>query len=333
MKRFRLIFLFVLVPVLSTPPVSGQKPDSNLTVKTVGKNSLEFWLGKELVTRYNAGPEVPKPFFSPVHAPGGLKVTRGIPPMKGDTADHPHQQSAWFCHGDVIPEGIDLKFKVKGVKGVDFWSIAPGHGKMVCTKVLLGGGSSPVETHNEWQTADGVKILDEKRIIHYDLVEGGYLFVFDIDLHASVCPITFGDTKEGSFGVRVPDSMTEKKGKGVLTNAEGKTGMKAIWGQRSKWSDYSGPAADSEGKLHTAGVTIFDHPNNSPPACWHSRDYGLMAANPFGRASFPGTKDIKDLVKLAKGEHLKLRYGLFLHQGDVKEGKVADVYQWFVKLK
>src|SRR6202008_146821 len=147
--------------------------------------------------------------------------------------------------------------------------------------------------------------------------EGSYLFLFNIDCQASVCPITFGATKEGSFGLRVPDSMTEKKGKGTLTNAEGKTGMKAIWGQRSKWSDYSGPVADGDGKMQTAGVTIFDHPKNASPACWHSRDDGLMAANPFGRAAFPGTKDNKKLVELAKGDHLKLRYGLYVHTGDV----------------
>src|SRR5947207_370118 len=83
------------------------------------------------------------------------------PPDKGDATDHPHQTSAWFCHGDVIPEGIELTHKVKGVKGVDYWSIAPGHGKMVCVKVQFNAGTSPVDTWNEWRTADDVKVLDE----------------------------------------------------------------------------------------------------------------------------------------------------------------------------
>jgi hypothetical protein len=175
--------------------------------------------------------------------------------------------------------------------------------------------------------------MDEKRIIRLLDLGGAYLFVLDIDLHASVCPITFGDTKEGSLGVRVPDSMTEKKKAGKLTSAEGKTGMPAIWGHRSKWCDYSGPAPVGDGKMEVAGIAIFDDPSNNPPACWHSRDYGLMAANPFGRRSFPGTKDIKELVRLDKGEHLKLRYGVLLHRGDVKEGKVAEHYEQFVKLR
>ena len=37
-----------------------------------------------------------------------------------------------------------------------------------------------------------------------------------------------------------------------------------------------------------------------------------------------------ELVKLARGEHLKLRYGVLLHPGDAREGKVAEHYERFV---
>ena len=60
-----------------------------------------------------------------MHGPAGVSLTRAWPmePAKpGESKDHPHQKSVWFCHGDVIPEGIELKDKVKGVTGVDFWS-------------------------------------------------------------------------------------------------------------------------------------------------------------------------------------------------------------------
>jgi hypothetical protein len=67
---------------------------------------------------------------------------------------------------------------------------------------------------------------------------------------------------------------------------------------------------------------------------WHSRGYGLMAANPFGRdkSGFPDAKGRTDLVKLAKGEHIKFRYGLLVHPGDAKEGKVAECYETFAQL-
>jgi len=183
---------------------------------------------------------------------------------------------------------------------------------------------------NEWRTADGVKALDETRLIHVYALGDTRLLVFHIDIDASVCALTFADTKEGSFGVRVNDAIREEKGKGKIENADGKTGEKNCWGRISAWCDYSGAI---DGK--TAGIAVFADPKNPYPSCWHVRGYGLMAANPFGRekSGFPDMKGKKDLVKLAKGEHLKLRYGVLLHKGDAKEGNVAEYYEQFVKLK
>ena len=91
--------------------------------------------------------------------------------------------------------------------------------------------------------------------------------VLDIDLHASVCPITFGDTKEGSMGVRVNDEirLNGPGSDGVVTSADG-TAAKApakdnlpMWGRRADWHDYSGTA---DGKL--VGIALFDHPKNPP---------------------------------------------------------------------
>jgi hypothetical protein len=92
------------------------------------------------------------------------------------------------------------------------------------------------------------------------------------------------------------------------------------------WCDYSGPIGEK-----TAGIAILADPSNPVPTCWHSRGYGLMAANPFGRAKsgFPAMKGKTDLVKLAKGEHLKLRYGILLHTGDATQGQVAEMYKKF----
>ena len=314
-------------------PVAGQGAGVSIRVD---KTTAEFRVGSELVGRYHFGPEVAKPYFWPLNAPGGATVTRGWPMVKGqpgETTDHVHQKSAWFCHGDVIPEGIELKHKIKGVAGVDFWSEHEGHGRIVALKVGKPhghDGAIHVHTTNEWRTADGKKILDESRTLHLHALKGAHLLVCEIDLHASVCPITFGDTKEGSFGIRVNDKLREKGGNGKLTNADGASNELALWGRKSLWCDYSGTL---DGKA--VGIAVFDDPNNPYPACWHSRGYGLMAANPFGRArsGFSAMKGNTELVKLAKGQHLKLRYGILLHTGDVKEGKVADYFKEFVKLR
>jgi hypothetical protein len=324
-----MVYGFLALTLLSTP-ISG-----GVTV-TVGKDRIDFHCGADLAAGYVIDPGQPKPFFWPLNGPGGTIVTRGWPVVKSqpdEMTDHVHHKSVWFCHGDVIPEGMELKHKIKGVAGVDFWSETPGHGVIVCTKVdppEQNGTHARVTTQNEWRTADGEKVLDETRTIHLVDFGDARLFVVESDLDASVVPITFGDTKEGSFGIRVRKSVTEQKGKGVLTNAEGKQHERDVWGKVSEWCDYSGPAGDA-----AAGISLFADPTNAAATCWHSRAYGLMAANPFGRdkSGFPAVRGRGDLVHLNKGAHLKLRYGVLLHAGDVKEGKVADYYHKFVELK
>jgi hypothetical protein len=316
---------------------AAEKPGGAPTVTIdVNKSFVEFRSGSELVSRYFHAPAVAKPFFWPLNAPGTASVTRGWPmeqPEPGELVDHIHQKSAWFCHGDVIPEGMKLRHKVPHVEGVDFWAEQPGSGRIVCVRVgdaEVHGNHGRLTTLNEWRTADNVKVLDETRVLHFHDFGEARLFVLDVDLHASVTNLVFGDTKEGSMGVRVRTSVTESKGKGRITNAEGKAGEKQAWGLQSAWCDYSGPV---EGK--TAGITLFADPSNPNPSCWHCRGYGLMAANPFGRnaSGFPAMKGKTDLVKLPRGEHLKLRYGIFLHAGDVEHGKVAEYYERFTKLK
>jgi len=329
-----------LLAVLSPLPVLAADTDP-IKLK-VTETTFDFLIGEELVARYHKKPELAKPYLWPLYAPGQVAVTRGWPMQTGlpqESKDHVHQKSAWFCHGDVIPEGIEIKVHSgdKNVKGVDFWSEGKGHGKIVCVAVSGSsdeGGVARVPTDNEWLAPDGTKILDERRTITVRNFGDARLIVFEIDLHASVCPITFGDTKEGSMGVRVNDEfrLTAPGSNGVVTSSDGSS-TKApakdnlpMWGKRADWHDYSGSV---DGKL--VGIAMFDHPKNQYRAAWHTRAYGLLSANPFGRASFPGTKDEKELVKLAKGEHLKLKYGLLVHTGDAKAAKVGERFADFAR--
>jgi hypothetical protein len=322
----------IVLAVAATSSASADNPADPSVRLSEDRGHAMFAIGDDAVARYHIGPRVAKPYVFPVLAPGGIPVTRGWPMVNGlpkETKDHVHQKSAWFCHGDVIPEGVTVSPSGdKNVKGVDFWSEGKGHGIIACVDASAKG--NVLTTKNEWRDSAGTKILDEMRTITLTKTLDGRLLVFDIALTASVCPLAFGDTKEGSFGVRVNDQMrlTAKGEKSTLVNADGKSGMAAVWGMHSDWCDYSG---EVDGQL--VGIAIFDDAKNPARAGWHSRDYGLMAANPFGRnaSGFPAMKGKTDLVKLGKGETLKLRYGLFLHTGDAKTGKVAEAYQAFTK--
>lgn len=338
MRAKRTLPAALLAALVLPAAAAGQKEapfPADVTI-WVNRANIEFRVYKNEAAIYEFGRELAKPYIWPLEASNNEQVTRSWPMLKakpGGSTDHPHQKSCWFAHGDVIPEGMKLKHKIRGVQGVDFWSESEDAGRIVCTRAGEGRNDQNrawVTMRNEWRTADDVKILDEVRKILFINETTARWFIVDIDLYASVVPITFGDTKEGAFGVRVADSISEGRGRGRITNAEGKEGEKNCWGRVSAWCDYSGPVNDK-----MVGIAIFAGPKNPLSTAWHSRAYGLMAANPFGRqkSGFPAMKDKTQCFRLEKDKHLRLRYALFIHLGDVKEGKVAENYERFKKMK
>ena len=117
----------------------------------------------------------------------------------------------------------------------------------------------------EWRDPSGKVLLVENR----DMTFYSDPKLRTIDFHITLTAaedVTFGDTKEGAFAIRLADNFTERKG-GKMSNAEGLTGMASVWGKRSNWVDYTGEV-DGE----TLGVAIFDHPQNP-----HSPHTGMHA--------------------------------------------------------
>ena len=103
-------------------------------------------------------------------------------------------------------------------------------------------------------------------------------------LTADADEVTFGDTKEGSFGLRIAESMrVDRKTGGKIITSEGLEDDKA-WGKPAAWVDYYGPVQGE-----TLGIAILNHPSSFRyPTHWHVRTYGLFAANPFGGKDFSG---------------------------------------------
>ena len=78
------------------------------------------------------------------------------------------------------------------------------------------------------------------------------------------------------------------------------------------------------------GISIFDHPSNPRhPTWWHARDYGLVAANPFGLKHFEPESNYEGGMKLNKGEECTFRYRFLFHVGDPKNAEVSLKYlEW-----
>ena len=57
-------------------------------------------------------------------------------------------------------------------------------------------------------------------------------------LAATAGPLNVGDTKEGTFAIRVAPDLSAPLGH--MISSSGAEGEKAIWGKAANWVDYSG---------------------------------------------------------------------------------------------
>jgi hypothetical protein len=197
---------------------------------------------------------------------------------------------------------------------------------MVLKKVLEAKGGQKAGTVSALFTAEdpkGEPLMSETRMITF--YSDPRLRAIDYEARIDAIErLVFGDTKEGTFGIRLATSMTEDNG-GRMVNAEGKETEKNVWGKRSPWVDYFGQV---DGQ--TVGVAIFDNPSNPrSPTYWHSRAYGLFAANPFGVRDFTGDKSQDGSMTVEPGKTVRFRYRVVIHPGDSHTAGIAQLYDQY----
>lgn len=282
------------VAVADSQPAGGE-----YTVEPV-EGGVEIRLDDQPVARYWAS-HTAKPILWPLVGVNGKELTRGYPmrdaaPSERD--DHVHHRSFWMTHGEV--------------NGIDFWAEGEGRGtiKPLGEAKAEGGSTATLDARHQWVGPDGKRILTDRWQLTFD-GDGQQRWIDCVfSLTASEGDVVFGDTKEGSFGVRVAGTMKVDAGKGGrILNAEGLKN-KAAWGKPSPWVDYSGPVDGQP-----AGLTIMNHPTSyGYPVRWHVRTYGLFAANPFGVYHFTGGEPTEG-KKLSAGDTWTLRFRVLLHDG------------------
>lgn len=292
---------------------------------TQGENRVAIEIDGKPYTDLFYGPDAWKPYLHPLRAATGTIVTRHFPMEKveGESTDHPHHRGLWFGHGDV--------------NGYDFWSADPVYkdkpkiGRIVVKKIgklQSGAKSGSVESTFEWQQPDGKPLISESRKMTF---YGGDDRVIDFDITlTAVEPVKFGDTKEGTFAMRLAAGLeypqkghpTSPPRTGTMVNSEGGKGEEQCWGKRANWLDYYG---DLNGEK--VGIALLDHPANPRhPAWWHTRAYGLLGANIFGLHDFTNDKTADGSMSLKPGETLRFRDRVIIHPGDVTSAGIAARY-------
>ena len=305
MTRF-LIPVFALAVSPLQAGIEVEKDGNNLKVLVDGKLFTEF--------RSDAS----SPCLYPLMSPSGTHLTRQFPFVKGvegEQTDHIHHVGFWLTHG--------------AINGKDFWHSKKGE-KIVC-KGFVGepeasGDSAKFTVDVAWEV-DGKAVMTEQR--SYEIAASGKTRTIDVTstFKPADGDVTFGDTKEGFFAIRVAPTLRLKGAvaKGSITTSAGNNDS-AAWGKRAKWVAYHGP--DSAGTETV--VAILDHKDNlRHPTGWHARDYGLLTANPFAVRSFRMKGDGAHTIKA--GESLTQRYQLVLHQGDFESAKIEERWGDFTK--
>lgn len=249
-----------------------------------------------------------RPVLWPVRGPDGVELTRGYPFREADgDGDHPHHESFWFAHGNV--------------NGVDFWQ---GDGRIVELHRVVDEPKQRIHGVCAWRAKDGTELCRDHRIVRFAAERDRRTVDFDVTILPAGAPLVFGDTKEGTFALRLRREfrLADPSSTAAVKNSEGITGP-AVWGRTARWVAY---AAVVEGRSRV--VAILDHPDNPRhPTHWHARDYGLFAANPFGLHDFAAGPERAGDLTVPPGSTVRFRYRVLLADGTLDDVDVERAWQ------
>ena len=314
------LFLTTLVCCFTS---AGQQ---NVEVQRKDKQ-IDVTIGGKPFTTYYFDPVVAKPYLMPLRSAQGTIVTRGypvgneVPPgSERDKSFEPHQRPLYFAHGNI--------------DSLDFWGeevfakYFNDHGKqdyghMVMEKIdeARGGDAGTIKAEFSLQGPGGHVIGDETQTFTFRGDDQTRVIDCEFTVRATHGPLTFGDSKEGTFGIRVAKELDSPPAH--MVNSQGAEGEKAIWGKRADWVDYDGKVDGEE-----VGIAVLDHPKSfRHPTTWHARGYGLLAANPFGLRDFTRDPNQDGSWTIPERKSLTFRYRVVIHHGDYKTANIAEAYQ------
>ncbi len=236
-----------------------------------------------------------RPYFAHVHTPDGIQVTRNHPPVAGtDAADHDTMHPGlWLAFGDI--------------SGQDFWrNKSTIRHERFTSKPLVSKGQLSFATASTMIATNGETLAKLNSSFTLLTLLDGYLLTWNAAFTPATDNFAFGDQEEMGFGIRVATPISEKNG-GLVKNSDGLTGAKNAWGKTAAWCDYSGVLRN-----RLVGITVLANPKNFRSSLFHSRDYGLVVANPFGQKAFIKTAE-PSRVPVERGKTFTVCFAAFIH--------------------
>jgi hypothetical protein len=354
-KKFISIAILLLTLILCFDCAIGQANKKRDQISVIVKEAdrrVDILIDGSLFTSYIWRGDLKKPILYPINSARGTVITRGFPlmPRLGESVDHPHQVGLWLNYGDV--------------NGADFWNSSifrsaeemKHMGAIVQRKIVSaksGSGKGELRVTADWIMPNGRVALNE---------DTRFIFRGDSDsrsidrittLTAAERLVTFGDSKEGMFGMRVrreleqpskePIALTDSMGKvskervldntnvsGEFRSSEGNIGDD-VWGKRGRWALLGGIVG-----REPIMIAILDSPKNIGfPTHWMARGYGLFAANPFGQKAYASGKEEPAVTesKFELGPHrsVTFRYRVLILSRRETPAEIDRRYQHFAR--
>ena len=322
MKRTR---TWIWLLCIAVGVVAGQGEGQRVEFRRT-PDRIDVMIGGELFTTYHFDPQVPKPYFLPLRSARGAVVTRDFPIGNQVPPEHlqdkslePHQRGMYFSHGSV--DGMDYWGEAAFAKYSD--DAVFGRKTLKTIEEVHGGDDSgALRATFNLESPRGRVIAEEEQAFVFRGNERTRTIDCQFTIRANHgAAVTMGDTKEGTFGIRLRQELNSPPGH--MVNAEGGEGEQQIWGKRADWVDYDGEVNGEQ-----VGVAVLDHPKSfRHPTYWHARGYGLLAANPFGIREFTKNPNEDGSWTIPDKKTLTFRYLVIVHEGDYKQAGIADAYK------
>lgn len=352
----QILMMGLLVMLFSFKGETKNQMASNMQEKTEkrirlvnneNEKKVDVFIDGQLFTSYRYPENIKKPVLYPLITPKGTKITRKFPlePSVGERVDHPHHVGLWFNYGDV--------------NGLDFWNNSDSikvedrskYGTIVHKSIQAteeGDNEARLKVAMDWVSPDGKVLLNESTTFVFRGKDSMYSIDRITELAAPNETVLFKDNKEGMLGIRVtrelehpsdkPDIFTDANGNptgvpvlnndgvnGMYVNAEGIEGLDT-WGKRSNWVNLTSTIDDER-----ISLAILDHPDNvGHPTYWHSRGYGLFAANPLGQKVFSDGKEILNF-ELKKGESTTFKHRIVVANTHLDQKRLNAIFSEFSK--
>jgi hypothetical protein len=349
-NRFLFMFIFsglILTACGNQDSGRARKPDNDPSstrfrlLEKPADQKVDVLIDDELFTSYIYPDYIKKPVLHPLITSSGKVVTRGFPvdTLAGERVDEHHHVGAWMSYRDV--------------NGFDFWNNSEQrpkedsllYGTIIHKEIRSIQGRDDLgmlDVVNEWKGPDGQVLLEEYTTFIFKVRGNSRIIDRVSTLQATDQEVSFRDSKDGLFAVRVgralelpsdepvilgdahgnPVETPDLENTGVTGNYVSSEGIEGaeVWGTRARWMKLYGSIENEK-----VALVIFDHPDNvGYPGHWHARGYGLFALNPLGQSAFTDGRQVMDF-KLAPHETVTFKFRLLVHSGTKLSSSLLDV--------